>query len=95
MLTDKLMKYSPKTYSGGTGITSTLDPRHTEAVVVHPAEAVFVECNDKHGRQVVGIQNPKTGEMLHVTVGDEGQEDVMFNCAYVMNEAGRTVETIR
>jgi hypothetical protein len=95
MLTVKLMKFSKPTYSGSTDGPTTRDPGYTEAVVVHPAEAIFVECNDKHGRQVVRVQNPKSGEMLDFTIGDAERDDVMFNCAYIMNEAGRTVETIR
>jgi hypothetical protein len=101
MLTVKLMKFSRPTYSGGQAgpgeppIPTTRDPGYTEAVVLHPAEAVFVECSDKHGRQVIGVQSPKTGEIERFTIGDAERDDVMFNVAYVMNEAGRTVETVR
>jgi hypothetical protein len=95
MLTVKLMKFSPKTYSGSTDGPTTLNPRFTEAVVIHPATAVFIECNDKHGRQVVGIQNPKGDEILRVTVGDEGQTDTEFSVAYIVNAEGRIVETVR
>jgi hypothetical protein len=95
MLTVKMLKFSKPTYSGSTDGPSTRDPGYTETVVVHPADAVFVECSDKHGRQVVGVQNPKNGEIERFTIGDAERDDVMFNVAYVMNDAGRTVETIR
>jgi hypothetical protein len=95
MLTVKLMKFSKPTYSGSTDGPTTRDPGYTETIVVHPAEAVFVECSDKHGRQVVGVQSPKSGEIERFTIGDAERDDVMFNVAYVMNEAGRTVETVR
>lgn len=101
MLTVKLMKFSKPTYSsyetgpGEPPIPSTRDPGYTEIVVVYPASAVFVECSDKHGRQVVKIQDPKDFSLLAFTIGDAERTDVEFNCAYVMNDAGRTVETIR
>lgn len=95
MLTVKMLKYSIPTYSGSTDGPTTRDPGYTEHVVVHPADAVFVECSDKHGRQVLGIKHPRTGEVERFTIGDAERDDVQFNVAYVMNDAGKTVETVR
>jgi hypothetical protein len=95
MLTVKFMKFSRPTYSGSTEGPTTRDPGYTEAVVLHPAKAVFVECSDAHGRQVVGIQNPVTDEIERFTIGDAERDDIAFNVAYVMNDAGKTVETVR
>lgn len=100
MLTVKMLKFSKPTYSGGNAapgeppIPTTRDPGYTETVVVYPTEAVFVQCSDKHGRQVIKIQQ-KDYSTLDFTIGDADRDDVMFNCAYIMNEAGKTVETIR
>ena len=85
MLTVKFLKYGP---------ADTDQPSYTESVVLRPADVVFVECSDVHGRQVVGVQHPKTGEIDRYTIGTN-RSDVMFNVAYVMNDAGKTVETIR
>lgn len=97
MLTVKLMKYSKPTYNGSTDGKITRDPGYTESVVVHPADAVFVEyaCIREYGRHIVGVKNPKNGEIEQFTIGDAERDDVMFNCVYIMNDAGRTVETIR
>lgn len=97
MLTVKMLKLSKPTYSGSTDGPSTRDPGYTEQVVVYPADAVFVECADKHGRQVLGIQDPKnpSADPIRFTIGGAERDDVMFNVAYIMNDKGTTVETIR
>lgn len=100
MLTVKMLKYSKPTFSGGNAgpgqppIPTIRDPGYTESVDVRPAKRVFVELNDKHGRQVVSVIDP-SGDLDQFTVGDAERDDVMFNCVYIMNEAGKTVETIR
>ena len=43
MFTVKFLKYGPA------GVDQ---PTYTEAVVLHQAKGVYVECSDKHGRQV-------------------------------------------
>lgn len=95
MLTVKLMKYGKPTYSGSTDGPSTRDPWYLVSMSLYPAESVFVEMADKHGRQVVSFQVPKTGDMQAVTIGDAERDDVEYNACYVMNDQGRTVETIR
>lgn len=102
MLTVKFLKYGDPPGCGGHSPNQEFyehrigqAPMTTEAVVLHPAKAVFVELSDKHGRQVVGVQNPVNDEIERFTIGSWERRDVMFNVAYVMNDAGKTVETIR
>lgn len=86
MLTVKFIKYAP---------VGTEGPAQIETIVVHPAKAVFVDCQDVHGRAVVGLEDPNGSGVERFTIGQADRSDVMFNVAYVMNDAGRTVETIR
>lgn len=83
MLTVKFYKYQ-----GEPG-----HPSSTSSLVIHPAKMVYIEY-DKHNRSVVGIITP-AGEREDFTVGETGRDDVMFNTAYIMNEAGKTVEALR
>lgn len=85
MLTVKFMKYGPQDPANA--------PTYTESEVIHSAKVVYIEF-DKHQRTVLKLENPQ-GEQESFTVGETGRNDVMFNTVYVMNEAGRTVETIR
>lgn len=94
MLTLKLMKYEKPTYQGGTNEPTVQLPSCTEAVVIHPARAVYVSFERKTGRTLVTM-DAISGEQHVFTIGEADRDDVMFNCVYVMNEAGKTVETIR
>lgn len=94
MLTLKLMKYEKPTYSGGTGMPTTRDPVCTEAVVIHSTRAVYISFEKKTSRTLVTMDGI-SGDQHVFTLGDAERDDVMFNAAYVMNEAGKTVETIR
>jgi hypothetical protein len=85
MLTVKFLKYQVSKPSGG--------PCCMEHVVVHSAKIVCVELTDVHGRSVVTLEKDSGQESF--TIGDVARTDVMFNVAYVMNDAGKTVETIR
>lgn len=85
MLTVKLMNYGPK--------EPGLPPTLTQGVVIRPAKVIYISF-DKHMRTELKFETPE-GDMETVTIGEQGREDVMFNTAYIMNDAGRTVETIR
>jgi hypothetical protein len=81
MLTVKLMKYVP----------SDGKPSFTEGVTVR-------ECKAAHVRYEADLRcvlqlGDAPGETMEVTVGD--RPDCAYSVAYIMNEAGRTVETIR
>lgn len=90
MLTVKFLKYA---YNSN--LSGPPSPNSTTHIVLHPARAVFVEVTDVHGRSVVGVEHPTTREVERFTVSGAERDDVMFNVAYVMNDAGKTVETIR
>lgn len=81
MLTVKFVKYLDQ----GDG------PVATEAICLRQASAVHVTV-DKDGRQSVQC-GEAPGETFEHTVG--GGEHCVYNVAYVMNDAGKTVETIR
>jgi hypothetical protein len=83
MLTIKLMKYGP------TGRTIT-PKTYLTAVAVHSAREVFLDY-EQDGRAV--LRWDRAGESLAVTVGETG--DTSYDVAYIMNEAGKTIETIR
>lgn len=68
-------------------------PTSTSECVLKCADEVYISF-DKHGRTVVRIHTPK-GVMDDYTVGSPERNDVMFHACYVMNDAGKTVETIR
>lgn len=84
MFTVKLMKYVT-----GEGQIPTC----TELQVMRGAEVVYTEF-DKHGRTVLRLHDSK-GQEEAITIGAAERDDVMFNAAYVMNDAGKTVDTIR
>lgn len=100
MLTLKLMKYEKPVYSMGQAapgeppIPTTRGPVCTEAVAIHPTRAVYISFEKKTGRTLVTM-DAINGDQHVFTIGDADRDDVMFNCVYVMNEAGKTVETIR
>lgn len=93
MLTVKLLRYGVPTFSGGTDCPTTRDPLYTESIDVRPAKRIFVEMRDKHSRRVLSVIDP-AGGLEQFTIGDVDRTDVMYHCVYVMNEAGRTIETI-
>lgn len=96
MLTVKLMKYGIPTFSGSTDGSVPAQRLDTpQDIVLYPASRVYIECRDKHGRTVIGIADPIDGSIEHVTLGQPERDDVMFHIAFVMNDQGRTVETIR
>lgn len=81
MLTVKFMKYGP-------GIEE--HPTYTEAVCVRECKAVHVTYGSELRATVQCGDAP--GDTFEVTVG---AKESAYNVAYIMNEAGRTVETIR
>lgn len=82
MLTVKFMKYGP---------SSTDQPTHTEGVCVREGASVHIRY-EADGRAVLQIGDAP-GDTFEATVGD--RTDCQYHVAYVMNEAGRTVETLR
>ena len=88
MLTVKFMKHAPE---------HEQQPTHTEAVCVRGAKSVHVRYEAYHDpsdtppRAVVQCGDAP-GETYEATVGPK---NCSFSVAYIMNEAGRTVETIR
>ena len=82
MLTVKFMKY---------GSCSDEQPSHTEGICVRECNAVHVRYEERRSRAVVQCGDAP-GDTFEVTVGED---EAAYNVAYVMNEAGRTVETIR
>ena len=70
-------------------ISTAGGPCCMEHVVVHSAKIVCVELTDVHGRSVVTLEKDSGQESF--TIGDVARTDVMFNVAYVMNDAGKTV----
>jgi hypothetical protein len=82
MLTVKLIKYR----SNG---PST--PSSTEGVSIRECNATHVKYEEDL-RCVLQLGDAP-GETMEVTVGDRA--DCSYTVAYIMNEAGRTVETIR
>lgn len=86
MLTVKFMKYAP----------SDGKPAATEGICILEGEAVHVRY-EKSGRCVVQLGNAP-GPTFEATVGEYDRTidaPCMYSVAYIMNEAGRTVETIR
>lgn len=82
MLTVKLLKFGPG---------EDLEPSYTEAISVHECKAVHTRF-ETGGRCVLQLGNAP-GETMEVTIGR--RSDCSYSVAYVMNEAGRTIETIR
>lgn len=82
MLTVKFMKYGP-------GIEE--HPTYTEGVCVRECKAVHVRYEEGTMRAVVQCGDAP-GDTTECTVG---KTDSLYSVAYIMNEAGRTVETIR
>lgn len=83
MLTVKFMKY---------GAHSTDRPMATEGICVRTGKSVHVRY-EADFRAVVQVGDAP-GETFEATVG-ENRTDCLYSVAYVMNESGRTVETIR
>jgi hypothetical protein len=83
MLTVKLMKYNS---SGDSNRPAT-----AEVIAVRECNAAHV-LYDKDGRTVLQLGDAP-GSTMEVTIGD--RKDCSYSVAYIMNEAGRTVETIR
>lgn len=79
MFTVKFMKFGPE---------GTDRPTHTENVMVRETNAVHVRL--EHGKSVVQLGDAPD-QTYEVTVG---ADECAYHKAYVMNEAGRTVETI-
>jgi hypothetical protein len=82
MLTIKLVKYEEA--------CSNNAPAYTEAVCVREAKAVYVTMLPDLRAMVQCGDAP--GDTFEVTVG---KKDCSYNVAYIMNEHGRTIETIR
>ena len=82
MLTVKLMRYEPNDSS---------KPVSTKGITVRECKAAHV-MYENDGRTVLQLGDAP-GETMEVTIGD--RPDCSYSVAYVMNEAGRTVETIR
>jgi hypothetical protein len=82
MLTIKLLKYGDCQPEHGPTYTTDICVRECEAVHVH---------YDADMRAVLQLGDAP-GETQNVTVG---AKDCAYSVAYIMNEAGRTVETIR
>lgn len=61
-------------------------PASVAAVAMHTAPSVFLDY-EKDGRAVLRFAE------LSITVGD--REHTEYDVAYVMNEAGKTVDTVR
>ena len=79
MLTIKLMKYGPEG-------RATTPASFVQAIAMHSAKDVYLDY-EKDGRAVLRFND------MEVTVGDTG--DVSYDVAYILNEAGKTVDTIR
>jgi hypothetical protein len=82
MLTVKFVKYLDNRDDG---------PTPLEGICLRQAKAVHVII-EKDGRQVVQCGDAP-GETFEATVGPG--ERCSYGIAYVMNDAGKTVETIR
>lgn len=69
-------------------------PASTRYFALRVAAAVYVEM-EADGRQVVQLNGipGATDEFERVTVGAVG--DTSYDVAYIMNAAGKTVETVR
>jgi len=80
MLTVKFMKYD-RSHSDV--------PNPLEEILIREATAVHVR-REKDGRKVVQCGDAP-GETFDITVGEDM---CAYNVAYVMNDLGRTVETI-
>lgn len=102
MLTVKLCKYREGTLGTPNGIGQTPTPapsdtagesRLDEFQSLRSAHVIYQEL-DKHGRTVLRLER-ETGEMEAFTIGTLGRHDVMYHAAFIMNEAGKTIDTIR
>jgi hypothetical protein len=83
MLTVKLMKFEANADPGR--------PASTDGICVRECKAAHVRY-EVDGRKVLQLGDAP-GETMEVTVGE--RIDCSYTVAYIMNEAGRTVETIR
>ena len=79
MLTIKLMKYGPE------GLPFT-PATYVQAIAMHSAKDVYLDY-EKDGRAVLRFNDTA------ITVGDRG--DTSYDVAYILNETGKTVDTIR
>jgi len=84
MLTIKLMKYGPTVDSDV--------PTYTDGITIKQAKSVHVRY-EKDLRTVLQLGDAP-GETEEISIGPLNSP-VQYNCAYIMNDAGRTVETIR
>jgi hypothetical protein len=80
MLTVKFMKYGPE---NGT-------PSYTDSICIRTAESVHVKLEEDRSSTVTLDSG---GETIKITVGRWAACE--YNVAYVTNETGRTVETIK
>lgn len=83
MLTVKFVKYGP-------GVADQA-PAPLEAISIRQAASVHLRF-EKDGRQVLQCGDAP-GETWEATVGL--RNDCRYTLAYIMNEAGKTVDTIR
>ncbi len=86
MLTVKLLKYSVDD-------PATPGPAYLMSTCVRPAKAVHVRRELGLGSRSVMQLGDAPDDTVEVTIGDS--TDCQFSVAYIMNEQGRTVETIR
>jgi len=82
MLTVKFYKYGPE---------APAKPSYTEAISVREAKAVHVTYKENLCAVIQCGDAP--GETTEVTVGMD--QSCSYNVAYIMNEDGKTIETIR
>lgn len=80
MLTIKLMKYGPEGRGAETPGT------YVQSIAMHSAKDVYLNY-EKGGQAVL------SWDEASITVGNEGH--CTFDVAYIMNESGKTVDTIR
>lgn len=80
MLTIKLMKYGPE--GRGADVPGT----YVRSIAMHSAKDVYLNY-DADGRAVL------SWDETAITVGNQGH--CAFDVAYIMNETGKTVDTIR
>ena len=83
MLTVKFMKYK--------SMNAENQPTETEHIAIYHAPSIHITF-EKDGRQVVQLGDAPN-ETVTMTVGLH-REDTAYHRAYVMNEKGKTVETI-
>jgi len=83
MLTVKFMKYERPFVDGR--------PSATKEVAVHEARSVHLRYES--GMQFLQLGNAPA-DTLELSIGQD-REDTSYDVAYIMNSAGKTIETVR